>query len=261
MKKKLLDIIFRSDRRKNVLLLLQNEPQKMETLLKSLKTSRQALLPQMRILENHHLIFHYEDTYELTVIGKLLVDEMVPLLEIIEVFDKDIDYWGKHNFDFIPPHLLKKISQIRNYEIINPSLADMHNVHEKFNDNSIPKKSIYVVTAFLYPNYYQIISNNIEKKVDFFFIVSEDLLDKIWTHHYADFKKLIENEYFNFYVYTKKMEFSTFTFDDYHMLISLLTKKGQFDNKYILCSSKDSLQWGKELFEHCLKDSVLITDL
>ncbi|MDY0388179.1 MAG: winged helix-turn-helix domain-containing protein [Methanolobus sp.] len=261
MKKNLLDIIFRSDRRKNVLLLLQNGPQEMETFLKSLKTSRQALLPQMRILENHHLIFHYEDTYELTIIGKLLVDEMVPLLETIEVFDKDIDYWGNHNFDFIPPHLLKKISQIRNYEIINPSLTDMYTFHEKFNDNSIPKKSIYVVSAFLYPNHCQIISKIIEKKIDFFFIVSEDLLDKIRTHHYADFKKFIESEHFNFYVSTKKMEFSSFTFDDYHILTSLLTKKGQFDNKYILCTSKDSLQWGKELFEHCLKDSVLITDL
>lgn len=261
MKKKLLDVIFRSDKRKNVLLLLQNEPQKMETLLKSLKTTRQALLPQMRILENHHLIFHYEDTYELTIIGKLLVDEMVPLLKTIEVFDKDIDYWGNHNIDFIPLHLLKRISQIRNYEIINPSLADMYTVHEKFNDNSSPKKSVNVVTAFLYPNYYQIISEKIEKKVDFYFIVSKDLLDKIRTHHYADFKKLIESEHFNFYVYSKKMEFSSFTFDDYHILISLLTKKGEFDNKYILCSSKDSVQWGKELFEHCLKDSVLITDL
>lgn len=261
MKKTLLDVVFKSEKRKNVLLLLQNEPQKMETLLKSLKTTRQALLPQIRILEEQHLVFHYNDTYELTNIGKLVVDEMVPLLGTIEVFDKDIAYWGNHNVDFIPSHLLKGISKMRNYEIINPSLADMYTVHEKFNDNSSPKKSVYVVTTFLYPDYHKIFSETIEKKIEFFMIVSKELLDKIKLHHSADFKKFIESEYFSFYVYTKKMEFSFFTFDDHHILGSLLTKKGEFDNKHILCSTKDSLEWGKELFEHCLKDSVRITEL
>ncbi|WP_342304888.1 hypothetical protein [Methanolobus sp. ZRKC5] len=139
----------------------------MEILLKSLKTTRQALLPQTKILEEQHLVFHYDDTYELTNIGKLVVDEMVPLLGTIEVFDKDIVYWGNHNVDFIPPHLLKRISKMRNHEIINPSLADMYTVHEKFNDNSSPTKSVYVVTALLYPDYHKIISGSIEKKIDF----------------------------------------------------------------------------------------------
>ncbi|WP_342304889.1 transcriptional regulator FilR1 domain-containing protein [Methanolobus sp. ZRKC5] len=92
-------------------------------------------------------------------------------------------------------------------------------------------------------------------------IVSKELLEKIKLHHSVDFKKFIENEYFNFYVYTKKMEFSFFTFDNHHILASLQTKNGEFDNKHILCSTKDSLKWGKELFEYCLKDSVLVSEL
>jgi predicted transcriptional regulator len=65
----------------------------MEEILRSLDTNRQALLPQIRVLEEHYLVNHQNDVYKLTTIGKLLVDEMVPLLDIIEVLDIDIDYW------------------------------------------------------------------------------------------------------------------------------------------------------------------------
>jgi predicted transcriptional regulator len=58
MKKPLLDVIFASEKRKNVLLVLQEGPKQMETLLESLGTIRQALLPQIRILEEHYLVAH-----------------------------------------------------------------------------------------------------------------------------------------------------------------------------------------------------------
>jgi predicted transcriptional regulator len=81
MRKALIDVLFASDQIKDVLLLLQEEPKETENLLESLKTTRNELLPQIKLLEKHHLISHYEDTYESTAIGKLQVDEMVPLLQ------------------------------------------------------------------------------------------------------------------------------------------------------------------------------------
>ena len=91
--KPLLDVICKSEKRKGALLLLQDGAKEMEEILKSLDTNRQALLPQIRVLEEHYLVNHQNDVYKLTTIGKLLVDEMVPLLDIIEVLDIDIDYW------------------------------------------------------------------------------------------------------------------------------------------------------------------------
>lgn len=76
MKKSLLDVLFMSEKRRRVLLLLQDGTKEMEDILKSLDTTRQALLPQIRILKEHCLIDHYDDTYELTTIGKLIVDDI-----------------------------------------------------------------------------------------------------------------------------------------------------------------------------------------
>ncbi|WP_366931319.1 hypothetical protein [Methanolobus sp.] len=111
MKKLILDVIFKSEKRKNTLIILQEGPTEMENLLKYLETTRQALLPQTKILEDNYLVTHYNDTYELTIIGKLIVNEMIPLLDTIKLLDIDINYWGTRNLNFIPPHLLKILNE------------------------------------------------------------------------------------------------------------------------------------------------------
>jgi predicted transcriptional regulator len=78
----------------------------MEHLLQSLNTTRQALLPQTKILEEHYLIQHEKDTYMLTSIGKLIIDEIAPAIGTVDVLSNDIDYWVTHNFNSIPLHLI-----------------------------------------------------------------------------------------------------------------------------------------------------------
>ncbi|WP_370867609.1 hypothetical protein [Methanolobus sp.] len=81
MKQPLLDVVLISDKRTKVLLISKDGPQEMQYFLSSLNTTRQTLLPQIRVLEDHHLVNHYRDTYELTTIGKPVVGEMAPLLD------------------------------------------------------------------------------------------------------------------------------------------------------------------------------------
>ena len=105
-------------REKNTLLLLQDGAKGIEYLLEPLDTTRQALLPQMRVLEEHHLVSRNKDVYELTTIGKLIVEDMVPLLSTLEVLDIDIDYWGMHKLDFMPSQLLRRIDELKTCNLI-----------------------------------------------------------------------------------------------------------------------------------------------
>lgn len=92
MNRPLLDVIFASERRKGVLLLLQNGPKQMEDILTSLDTTRQSLLPQVRVLEEHHLVSHFDDSYGLTTVGKLVAEKISPLIDTLKALDIDIDY-------------------------------------------------------------------------------------------------------------------------------------------------------------------------
>ena len=260
MKKPLLDVLFMSEKRKQALLLLQDNAKEMEYLLKSLGTTRQALLPQIRILEEHHLVNHYEDTYELTTIGRLTVDEMAPLVGTLEILDGDIDYWGTHDFDFIPLTLLKRIKELRTYEIINPSLTELYSLHKTYHENKITE-SVYSVGNLFYPDYKSRFTEMINDGITINYIISADLFDKVRTEYYGNFKVFIKSGYFKLYVYNKNMNFLFFTFDDYHIVINMLKKDGDVDSKYILCSTEDALKWGKDLFDHYLKDSTAITEI
>ena len=261
MKKPLLDVLFMSEKRKTVLLLLKDSAKEMDTLLKSLKTSRQSLLPQIKILEEHHLVIHYDDTYKLTTIGKLIVDEMIPLINKTEVLDSDIDYWGNHNLDFIPSYLLEKIDQLKNCEIINPSLTELFSTHKSLNPEYKVSPSVYTVTTILYPEFDSIVTEMLENNVDFYYIVSQELLNKIRTEYQDEFANFIKNRSFNMYVYNKEMKFLYFTFDSVHSLITMLKNNGEFDHKFMLCRSQSAVDWTKELFDYYLKDSSPVTEL
>ncbi|TGC07426.1 helix-turn-helix transcriptional regulator [Methanolobus halotolerans] len=260
MKKSLIDVIFASDKRKETLLLLKDGHQEMKSLLKSLDTTRQALLPQMKILEEHHLVFHYDDIYELTFIGELIVDKVRPLIDTTEVLDVDIDYWGTHDFDFVPPNLLERINELKHYKIINPPLMDLFNLHKTYHKDKTPEH-VYSVGNIFYPNYQSRFTEMIDNKITINYIVSKDLFNKIRKESNEHIELLIKSGYFKLYVYHQKINFLFFTFDDYHIVMNPLKKAGDVDHSYIICSTEDALNWGKELFNYYLKDSTPITRL
>jgi predicted transcriptional regulator len=249
-----------SEKRKGVLLLLQDGSKEMQYILTALNTTRQALLPQTKVLEEHYLVDHYDDTYELTTIGKLIVDEMAPLVNITKALDVDIDYWGTHDFDFIPPHLLKRINELRSCEIITPSIMELYSLHKTYHQDKTPE-SVYSVGNLFYPDYQTKFTEMIDNNITINYIVSEILFNRVRTEYYEDFEAFIKSKYFKLFVYHKRMDFLFFTFDDYHIVINPLKKDGDFDGKYILGSTEGALKWGKDLFDYYLKDSIPIKEL
>lgn len=261
MTQSLVDVIFASEKRKNTLLLLQDGPKKMEFFLTSLSTTRQSLLPQIRILEDHYLIRHFRDIYELTDIGKIIVNDMKSLVDKIGVFDTDIDYWGSHKFEFIPSHLLNRIDELEKCEIVSPPITELYSFHQSFILGDKEGSPAYIVTAFLYPNPYSVFTEMLEKNITVYYIVSQELLDKIRNKYSKEFAELIKDNSFKMYVYNKKMNFLFFTFNEAHLLISMLQQNGEFDSKFVLGTNTKALDWAKDLFECYLKDSTQVTHL
>jgi predicted transcriptional regulator len=261
LRKPLLDVIVASEKRKNTLLLLQDGPKAMEFFLNSLKTTRQALLPQIRILEDHYLITHSYDVYELTTIGKMIVDEMAPLLNIVETLDSDIDYWGNHSLDFIPSHLLKRISKLGHCKSITPPITEMYEISREFQETSKRSNSTFIITAFLHPNFPEIFSELIDNNVTISIIISKELHNKLLMHSNIHSETVFRNKRIHIYVYPEKMNFMSFAYNDYQLMMSLLDNSGNYDNRHLLCSNPEAREWAKEICEHYLKNSSPITEI
>lgn len=261
MEKALLDIIFASKKRMKVLLLLQDGPLSTETILMSLATTRQSLLPQMKMLEEHSLVIHYDDTYELTTIGNLIVGEMIPLLGTIRVFDGNTKHWGTRKLDFIPPDLLKRIGELGKCEIRNPPVEEAFDILKDFQESSKMSMFVFGVNSFFYPNFPALFMELIEHCVKVNFIISRELLEKLLNNHDVQLKCLLRKDLLNLYVYPRKIDFMSFAYNDYQILLSLLKDNGEFDHKHILCSSMHGNEWAKDFFEYYLTNSIPITEI
>jgi predicted transcriptional regulator len=261
MKKSLLDVIFMSEKRKNALLLLKDEPQEMGYLLKSLNTTRQALLPQIKVLAEHYLINHYEDTYELTTIGKLIVDEMSPLLGTVDVLDVDIDYWGSRNLDFILPHLIKRINELGKCEVFNPPLNEAYELNKQVVEDCYRSKSVFIISTFFHPMYPTLFSKLIENNVNVYAIFSQDVVNLIRSDYYADYLELRAHSLVHLFMYPKKVNFQDVVCTSYCLLMRLLKSNDEVDSKHVVCFNPYALEWGKELFDCYMKDSTPIMEL
>ena len=253
MKKQLLNVVFASDKRKNVLLFLKGGPQKMSPLLELLDATRSSLLPQMKILEDYHMIIHYGDTYELTTIGKLLIDKMIPLLDKVEFFDSDINYWGTHNLSFIPPELLHRLNKLRKCKVITPSYVDIYKLNKEILKTSLISRYHYGIVTFYHPLFPQFISDMISNNVHVHMIVPQPVIDKFKTEHTPEFENFMQSELVHFSVCPEDMGFLGMACNDYYFMMRLLKSNGEHDTRYVLCNDKEALEWGKELFDHCFK--------
>jgi predicted transcriptional regulator len=261
MKKPLPDVIFASEKRKYTLLLLKDGPQEMVSLLQSLDTTRQALLPQIRVLEEHYLINHYEDTYELTTLGKLITKAMIPFLDMVEVFDVDIEYWGNRNLDFIPSYLLKRIDELDKCKIITPPIMKMYDINEEFFEQCKSSKSVTKITTFLYPNFAEIYGSWIKMGVQVTIVVNKELFQRIKSNYVEQFRELLTSGKFSLFMCSQKMDVISFGYNDYCTFFRLLLKTNEYDNKQLMCCKLSSIKWSIELCEYYLKDSIQVTEL
>ncbi|MCQ6963543.1 helix-turn-helix transcriptional regulator [Methanolobus chelungpuianus] len=261
MKKPLLDVLFASEKRKQVILLLRDGAKEMQDLLSILNTTRNALLSQIRMLEEHYLVSHSQDTYELTTLGKMVADQIAPLVGTVETFGSDVEYWGTHKIDFLSPDLSGSITAMKDCDIVSPSVTEMYEIHKSFQRNSKLPTFIYVVTPFLYPNYQESFSEMLGNGVNLYFIIPREVLDKIKTSHRADFEEFMKSKHLHLFMYNRKMDFLFLVVDDFHLLMGLFKKNGDYDNRYLLCSGINAVNWGKAFFEYCLEDSTPIAEI
>ncbi len=249
MKDSLLDIILAVEQRKSILLLLKDGPKERETLFNPFKNSGQDLPLHIKILEDNQLISQLDSVYRLTIIGKLIVNAIGPLLETA-----DYELENENVLSLIPPHFFDLMSKVATCEIANPPITEMFENFKIFCETSKTSKSLFVIASYFHPSFNAVFSELINNDVNVYVIISRDVISESKNQ----FQEIIKNDLFHLFVYSKEMRFMSFAINDHCLRMSPLTSSGDYDNKYILCSDLDSLEWGKQIFEYYLKDSTSV---
>lgn len=242
-------------------MLLQDGNKDIRHIIGTLDTSRQSLLPQIRMLEKHGLIYHSNDNYGLTSIGKVIVDEMRPFLDTIEALDKNEHYFSTHNTDAMPDELLKRIGEIRNCVLVEPGHVDAHDLNRNYLKETLTSISVYLIFTFMHPDFIPRFNMFLDAGLQINIIDSKELVEKLITEMPDECKYFLSFDNVKIYRYDKDVEISSLTVTDNGFLLRLLTNDGNFSNKQLICMGPEARKWGKDLYDHYLKDATQITEI
>lgn len=261
MEKALFNVIYISERRMNVLLMLENGPREMDSILESLYTTRTALLPQMKILKDHHLIYQSGDAYGLTNTGKLIANKMIPFLDTVEILEKNSNYLATHKLNCIPEHLLLRIHEINGCEIIEPSIVNTHEMNTEYLKEALVSKAVYFVFTFMHPLFPSIVREFVRRGVDLYIILTSDFIQKLKSEWFEFFEYCLSCENVRIYMYQNNVKISSLTVTDNGFLLRLPFNNNEYSNKQLLCRNSNGRKWGKDFYEYYLKDSTQITEI
>ena len=113
MKLELIELIFLSNKRKQLLLFLKSGPKNMDEITEALQATSTSILPQIKKLKDMSLVVQEDKTYILSLIGKVLVEKMQPLVNTIELFEDNFDYWSEKDLQGIPFSFRKRCENSR----------------------------------------------------------------------------------------------------------------------------------------------------
>jgi len=102
MNSQLLELIFLSEKRKNLILFLKDGPKSISEIKESLNVGLVAILPQLKKLRESSLVLKAGDVYNLSPLGIAVAGKMQPMIDVLNVFGSKYEYWANHAVESIP---------------------------------------------------------------------------------------------------------------------------------------------------------------
>lgn len=262
MQLELLELIFLSDKRKQLLLFLKDGPKSMDEIKGALEVTSTAILPQIKKLKEKSLIVQEDKNYRLSLIGKVLVEKMQPLVSMIDVFEENFEYWAERDLQGIPPSFRKRLGEFRNCKLIQPDLDRMFELDPEIVENLSKSNCILECIAYFDPSLISICQELAKGGAEVSFLMSESVLQRYSRDYYEDFRSMLTLENIKFFLYSGELRIANLTVTDIFVMISLFPKNQKhFDRESLICYELSSIKFGNELFDELLRNSTRITQI
>ncbi|SDG08738.1 Predicted transcriptional regulator, contains HTH domain [Methanolobus vulcani] len=258
MKSSLIDIILNSEKRKNVLLLLMEGEKSREEIKTSLNVTSTALIPQIKKLKEHGLVIQNGDHYILTNMGKVLVANMLPLLNAVDVFEENSNYWLNRDLSGIPESILKRFGELGNCVIIEPDLNYLFEFPKEFTENIVKSSYVMAFNAYFHPEYPALYSSLAEKGIDVSLVVTAPVHERMEKDYSDDIQKFMTFENTEMFVSNEMTSLATLVTTDRFLFLCFFNKHGQYDHTILMSFDNNALQWSKELFLHFKEKAEII---
>lgn len=280
MKSKLLDTIFLSEKRKNLLLFLEDGPKSSEAIKEAFDFPWKSMIPQIKQLLKTGLVVKEDDIYRLSGMGPAVVANMKGLLGTLELYEGNLDYWRKHELTSLPPVLKERIHELSGCKVMPLKNESLLLQNEVLNSILASERVLLLFSAF-YSELPFLHSELLERGIKNSIIIGENafkdmqealfaeksspelknsLFGALFKGYRKEARKLLDRENRDIFVYEgDKVPAAVLLTDDLLSLV-LYGKYGALTNQYLLSREPWALEWGDELFMHYLSNSKTICD-
>jgi predicted transcriptional regulator len=257
----LMELIFRSERRRNLLIFLKDRPRSINEIQEHLCTDSVAILPQLKKLKDRKLVIQKDHTYELSVMGKVIVEKMPPLLDTLEVLEDNFDYWSRRNLEGIPQVLRYRMYELKNCKLIRPDLSHMFELDPKFVENFLLSRKILGFSSYFHPSYISLYKEIAKKEVEISLMLTEPVLNRFKADYSENLQTLIESDYVNLSIFPKNSKLAGFTVTDRFFLLTVFPQIKSFEHESLFSSEPQALKWGTDLFLHMQKEAIKVKEI
>jgi predicted transcriptional regulator len=254
-------ILFSSDKRKRLMLLLKSGPRTWEEIKTNLEVTASGMLPQIHILEKEGLIIRSGKNYQLSDLGMLIVHFMEPLVSTIESLENNKKFWKEHNIGAIPFEMLTRFSELKNVSVIECSMEECFEPHAQFLDRIRQSSTVRGISPIVHPRYPQFFLEGAKHGKDISLILTRSAFNKIKKEYSLYLEEGLQYKNAALYVYQGDIHFA-FIVTEHYFSLSLFFHNDVFDSKRDLISTDSSaLSWGNDLFSYYRNISEKITRL
>jgi len=246
----LIDTIFFSDKRKNLLLLLKDRPKTIEEIKKELKVSSSPIMAQIRILLKEGLLVQKGDRYCLSVKGKLIVPKMEPLLSTFQVFDENHDYWARQNLRTLPPHLLDRIGELGSCKELLPERTHIFDYPPEIMNPLYRSRTVMEISSIFRPGYPGLYLDLAKRGIEVSLILEKPIYEKLIFDYRAEVEEFLNIKNTSLLVCDHKIELASSIVTDRFISLSMISKEGRYYNHEMVSFEKSALVWGQELFNY-----------
>lgn len=262
MNSPLLELIFLSERRKDLILFLRDGPKSISDIKKNLNVGLVAILPQLKKLWENSLILKTGDIYILSPLGIAVADRMQPIINVLNLFETNYGYWANHAVESIPEPLRKRIGELANCTFSEPpDRTRLFEPHREFVENLMKSKKISGIASIFHPLYPSLFLTFAKNGVDVSLLVTPPIYERIKEEYKAELNEFLKFENASFYVCSQKIELA-YAVTDRFLSLTLPFSDGTYDHKEdLLCFDPEAIQWGEDLFAYYRKISDKITEI
>jgi predicted transcriptional regulator len=255
-------LIFLSDKRKSLLLFLNGGPKSITEIKKSLNVGLVAILPQLKKLRENSLILKTGNFYSLSPLGIAVAGRMQPIIDVLNLFESNYEYWANHAVESIPDPLQKRIGELANCTFSEPpDRTRLFEPHREFVENLMKSTKISGIASIFHPVYPSLFLTFAKNGVKVSLLVTRPVYERTKEEFRAELSEYLKFENASFYVCNKKIELSHVVTDRF-LSLTLPFSDGTFDHKEdVLCFDPGALQWGEDLFTYYRNISDKITEI